>query len=212
MNSLLERIADWQGSASLDEVFDFCDRLCRTYLEANAELRSELRKAVAAQPKVRNSLLHNSLDQVGPGGYLVQAAKRAEITIERTLLELAKIGYADIRKAVRWGEGIAIKDAEGNEAISNGVAMLDSAEIDDDTAAAIAEVAQTRDGIKIKFHDKLGALEKIGKHLGMFPTKVEMSGKDGGPIETVELSPLEAARRLAFAWEKGLQALKEKAE
>ncbi len=140
------------------------------------------------------------------------AAKRAEITIERTLLELAKIGFADIRKAVRWGEGIAVKDAEGNEAISNGVAMLDSAEIDDDTAAAIAKVAQTRDGIRIEFHDKLGALEKIGKHLGMFPAKVEVSGKDGGPIETRELSPLEAARRLAFAWEKGLRALEGKPE
>ncbi|WP_292534066.1 terminase small subunit [Methylocystis sp.] len=138
------------------------------------------------------------------------AAKRAEITIERTLLELAKIGYSDIRKAVRWGEGIAIKDAEGNEAISNGVAMLDSAEIDDDTAAAIAEVAQTRDGIKIKLHDKLGALEKIGKHLGMFVDRHEHTGKEGGPIETRELSPLEAARRLAFAWEKGLRALEGK--
>ncbi len=140
------------------------------------------------------------------------AAKRAEVTIERTLLELAKIGYSDIRKAVRWGEGIVIKDVDGNEAISNGVAMLDSAEIDDDTAAAIAEVAQTRDGIKIKFHDKLGALEKIGKHLGMFVDRHEHSGKDGGPIETRELSPLEAARRLAFAWEKGLRALEEKSE
>lgn len=36
----------------------------------------------------------------------------------------------------------------------------------------------------------------------------ELTGKDGGPIETVDLSPLEAARRIAFAlakgeWEKG---------
>ncbi len=135
------------------------------------------------------------------------AAKRAEITIERTLLELAKIGYVDIRKAVRWGEGIAIKDGEGNETISNGAAMLDSAEIDDDTAAAIAEVAQTRDGVKIKFHDKLGALEKIGKHLGMFVDRHELTGKDGGPIEVADLSPLEMARRIAFSLEKGRRAL-----
>jgi hypothetical protein len=31
----------------------------------------------------------------------------------------------------------------------------------------------------------------------------ELTGKDGGPIETVDLSPLEAARRIAFALEKG---------
>jgi hypothetical protein len=48
MKSLLERVADWQGSPSGDEVFDFCDSLCRAYLEASADLRSELRKAVAA--------------------------------------------------------------------------------------------------------------------------------------------------------------------
>jgi phage terminase small subunit len=83
--------------------------------------------------------------------------------------------------------------------------MLDSAEIDDDTAAAIAEVSQTRDGIRIKFHDKLGALEKIGKHLGMLVDRHEHTGKNGGPIETVELSPLEAARRIIFALEKGLR-------
>jgi phage terminase small subunit len=34
--------------------------------------------------------------------------------------------------------------------IANGVAMIDSSELDDQTAAAIAEVAQTHDGIKIK--------------------------------------------------------------
>lgn len=130
------------------------------------------------------------------------AAKRAEITIERTLLELAKVGYADIRKAVSWGAAIAVDDGDGGEKISNGVAMLDSAEIDADTAAAISEVAQTRDGIRVKFHDKLSALEKIGKHLGMFTDKLEMTGRDGGPIETCDLTPLELARRLAFVFEK----------
>ncbi len=53
------------------------------------------------------------------------------------------------------------------------------------------------------------ALELLGKHLGMFVDRHEHSGKDGGPIEMRELTPLEAARRLAFAWAKGEQALKE---
>jgi hypothetical protein len=50
--------------------------------------------------------------------------------------------------------------------VANGVAMIDSSELDDQTAAAIATVAQTRDGIKIKFHDKRAALMDIGRHLG----------------------------------------------
>jgi phage terminase small subunit len=140
------------------------------------------------------------------------AAKRAEITIERTLLELAKIGYADIRKAVRWGDGVAVKDVDGNETISNGVSMMDSAAIDDDTAAAIAEVAQTRDGIRVKFHDKLAALDKIGKHLGMFSERVELTGKDGGPIETKgdQALTIEMARKIAFLLETGRRAMEGK--
>ena len=93
------------------------------------------------------------------------------------LEELAKIGFADIRKAVQWGKGLAVPDETGEMRVANGVAMIDSSELDDQTAAAIAEVAQTRDGIKIKFHDKRAALMDIGRHLGMFKERVEMTGK-----------------------------------
>jgi phage terminase small subunit len=108
------------------------------------------------------------------------AAKRAEITIERTLLELAKIGYADIRKAAKWGSALSVKNDDGEQVVVTDVAVLNSDEIDDDTAVAIAEVSRTKEGIKIKMHDKLGALEKIGKHLGMFIDKVEHSGAVAG--------------------------------
>jgi hypothetical protein len=66
------------------------------------------------------------------------------------------------------GKGLAVPDETGEMRIANGVAMIDSSELDE-TAAAIAEVAQTRNGIKFKFHDKRAALMDIGRHLGMFP-------------------------------------------
>jgi hypothetical protein len=37
--------------------------------------------------------------------------------------------------------------------------------VDDDTAATVSEVWQTNQGIRFKFHDKLQALEKLGRHL-----------------------------------------------
>lgn len=111
-------------------------------------------------------------------------ADRTEITQDRVLRELAKIGFADIRKAVKWGDGIPVTDAESGEVvISNGIALVGSEQIDDDTAAAISEVVQTREGFKIKMHDKKGALVDIGRHLGMFPNKTELTGKDGGPLQ-----------------------------
>ncbi|CAB5643893.1 MULTISPECIES: terminase small subunit [Pseudomonas] len=98
---------------------------------------------------------------------------RTKITQEMVLKELAKIGFSDIRKVVRWGETMvrmADADDEGAEDMVpyHGLALIDSTEIDDDTAAAIAEVSQGRDGLKVKLHDKKGALVDIGRHLGMF--------------------------------------------
>jgi phage terminase small subunit len=37
----------------------------------------------------------------------------------------------------------------------------------------------------LKLHDKLKAADMLGKHLKMFTDKIEVSGKDGGPIETI---------------------------
>lgn len=129
---------------------------------------------------------------------LSRAAQKAGVTVERVMAELAKIGFSDIRKAVQWGEGIAVRDADGNDTIANGVALIGSSEIDDDTAAAISEVALTREGIRIKFHDKRAALVDLGKHLGMFRDKVELSGPDGGPIETANVGARDRiATRLA---------------
>ncbi len=98
---------------------------------------------------------------------------RTKITQEMVLKELVKIGFSDIRKVVRWGETMvrmADADDEGAEDMVpyHGLALIDSTEIDDDTAAAIAEVSQGRDGLKVKLHDKKGALVDIGRHLGMF--------------------------------------------
>jgi phage terminase small subunit len=105
------------------------------------------------------------------------AADRAEITQERVLRELGKIGFADIRKAVKWGDGLAVADIETGEVrIANGVALVGSEDIDDETAAAIAEISQTKEGLKVKFHDKKGALVDIGRHLGMFKDDKDKAG------------------------------------
>lgn len=131
-------------------------------------------------------------------------AERAGVTIDRIVAELAKIGFSDIRKIVRWhsariteqdnpdgGEVLVVKNV-----VTNLVEIIGSAEVDDETAGAISEISQNeKGGVKIKLHDKPGSLEKLGRHLGMFPGKVEVSGPGGGPIETISttMTPKEAA-------------------
>lgn len=113
-------------------------------------------------------------------------AERTDITADRVLKELAKIGFADIRKAIKWqgtlvteedqpdgGDTLVIKNV-----VTNNVTLISSDEIDDETAAAISEISQNANGgIKLKMHDKKAALVDIGRHLGMFTDKVEHSGQ-----------------------------------
>jgi len=149
-------------------------------------------------------------------------SKRTEITADRVLQELAKIGFADIRKAVKWGATVmvpvtpdepgaeivrAIDPMEDDERLMavrahTPIALIPSDQIDDDTAAAIAEIRQTKEGLAIKMHDKRGALVDIGRHLGMFKDKLELSG---GLTKAEELSDDELAA-LAAGRSKGVAA------
>lgn len=53
----------------------------------------------------------------------------------------------------------------------------------------------------------LKGAELLGKHLKMFTEKVEHTGKDGGPIETKEVSAIEKARAVANLLEEGARQL-----
>jgi phage terminase small subunit len=116
-------------------------------------------------------------------------SNRTEITQDRVLLELARIGFADIRNAVSWGRSPV--DTQAEEAEPNGlgiypVELMPSSEVDDDTAAAISEVSLTAQGVKLKTHDKLAALDKIARHLGML--NGSGAGDDEAPSLTININ------------------------
>lgn len=132
------------------------------------------------------------------------AAERAEITVAEVLRELKKIGFADIRKAVKWRSNVLATtiddDGTPHPYYTSNVELVGSDDVDDDTAAAIAEISQTdKGGLKVKFHDKRAALVDIGKHLGMFKERIEHSGPNGGPVPmiTTDMTPQQAAEAFA---------------
>lgn len=103
----------------------------------------------------------------------LERSKRTEITQDMVLREYAKLGFADIRKAVRWGDVPVGTDENGNAEWP--IELVPSLEIDDDTAAAISEVSLSASGLKVKMADKKGALDSMAKHLGMFVDKVDIN-------------------------------------
>lgn len=112
--------------------------------------------------------------------------QKLEITAERVLNELALIGFCNMKDYMRVG--------------ADGDPYLCFSELTRDQAAALAEVTveDFKDGrgedardvrrVKFKLADKRAALVDMGKHLGMFKEKIEVTGKDGGPMQHEEVS------------------------
>ncbi|MFC3227351.1 terminase small subunit [Marinibaculum pumilum] len=120
-------------------------------------------------------------------------AERVEINADQVVLELRRIGMSDPR---------ALFDADGR--------LLPVKDWPDDIARAVSsfEVVTKRipgtDPVevehvaKVRFWPKTDALGLLGKHLGMFVNRHELTGKGGGPIETkrAELTPEELRAEL----------------
>lgn len=127
-------------------------------------------------------------------------ARRAEVTVEQVVREYARIGFSDIRRAVNWHAVTSEMSEMDEEGIPktqtvNEVALVASDEIDRDTARAIAEISQTKEGaLKVKFHDKKGALDSIARHLGMFVDRHEIRT---GSLDEVTDDALDERVRMA---------------
>jgi phage terminase small subunit len=114
-------------------------------------------------------------------------------TVEKVLAEYAKIGFADIKDYLEYKTAKTVVDYDvetGNPIFDYRqiVDTIDSAQVD---GSVIQEISISKDGtFKFKLHDKKGALDMIGKHLGMFTEKVELSGHNGGPLQVIDTSGL----------------------
>lgn len=102
---------------------------------------------------------------------------RIEVTQDDVARELALLGFSNM---LDYAE---IQD--------DGLAVVDLSKLTRDQAAAISEMTvedrevegrRIGNKVKIKLVDKRGALVDLGKHLGMFPNRHELTGKDGGPV------------------------------
>lgn len=154
---------------------------------------------VAASAAVR--LLRNVKVQAYMKERQKKLQERTEITQDRVLLELAKIGFSngsDFAKVVTkprkrkvWND--ATQKYEEKEVEEQFVELINTDELPADKRAAIAAIKEGKYGIEVTSCDKVKALELIGKHLGMFKDKVEISGQVNNPMEgltTEELKKL----------------------
>lgn len=80
--------------------------------------------------------------------------ERTQITADRVIEELARIAFARIDQVV--------------ECTGQTVTIRSFADLPEEVLAAVESVQKTKDGIKVKFHNKIAALDQLGRHLGIF--------------------------------------------
>lgn len=152
---------------------------------AQAAIRAGLSAKTARQQAAR--LLSNVDIQAAIAAGQAARSERTEITADRVLTELAKLGFANMADYMRIGP--------------DGDPHLDFSGLTRDQAAALQEVtvedyvdgrgedAREVKRVKFKLADKRAALVDIGRHLGMFRDRVEHTGRDGQPLIPAETDP-----------------------
>lgn len=108
-----------------------------------------------------------------------ERSERTGIRADRVLSELAKIGFANM---------LDYLDVDGDDVrvVLQGISR--------DQAAAISEIVieERQHGeigkrVKFKLLDKRAALVDIGRHIGMFVDRHELTGADGKSIEVTQI-------------------------
>lgn len=121
-----------------------------------------------------------------------EAEDECIVSAKDVLRELKRIGFADIKDflSFRTGKKVVEYDEDGEPIIDYGqiIEVKDSNEVD---GKAIQEVSLNAKGVfTFKLHDKMAALDKLGKHLGMFKDKIEISGQLNNPMEELTTEEL----------------------
>ncbi len=137
---------------------------------------------------------------------------RTEITQDRVLEELALLAFSDlshyqvdVKGNVTLAPGAPPGAMRAVQSIKREISSIGTGEdADGDGPIVMAKV-------EIKLWDKPGPLKLAGRHVGLFPDRIEVSGKDGGPIKTMEVSKEEALEALRAVLPKAPAANKEPA-
>jgi len=104
---------------------------------------------------------------------------RNMVTVERVIAEYAKIAFSDIKDflSFRTEQTVVEHDKITGEPIIDYAQIIEMNGSDQVDGTMIQEVSISPKGVfSFKLHDKKGALDMIGKHLGMFTDKLEVNG------------------------------------
>lgn len=141
----------------------------RAYRAAYPAVKRDEAAAVNASKMLRNTKVVDYISE-----RMEERQKRTEITQDRVLQELAAIAFVDVTEIV------SIKQ--------NTVFIKNTDALTDAQKKAIAGIKTAKDGsVEVKMNDKRAALELLGRHLGMWNDKLEVSGVEAAQSKLDDL-------------------------
>lgn len=102
----------------------------------------------------------------------IELQNKLEITQEKVLQELASIAFAN---------GADFAKIEDNDTVK----MIPTDELSSEKLPAIAGIKANQYGVEVKLHDKVKALELLGKYLGTFEGNGAQSQAENNLLEAI---------------------------
>ena len=161
----------------------------RAYKEAYPHVKNDNTAAAAAARLMNVPEIKEYIDE-----RIKDRLERIEVTQDDVIQELAAVAFANgseyakvVTKPVMMktpdGDYVPALDSEGNQMYYQAVEITETDELSRRQIKAIS-------GIKQGKNDKVKALELLGRHLGMFKDKVEVSGNVNNPFEGLSTEQL----------------------
>lgn len=133
----------------------------RAYRVAYPNVKKDDTAAVNGSKLLRNTKVAKYIQE-----RMQERQQRTEVTQDRVVQELAAIAFA---KATDY---VTVK-SNGSAAV---VMIRSTDDLTEEQIRAIAGIKEGANGIEIKLNDKEKALELLGRHLGMWNDKINVSG------------------------------------
>jgi phage terminase small subunit len=151
------------------------EQFCREYLidlnGTQAAIRAGYSEKTANEQAARllaNVSVRSLIDELKAG-----RAERTEITSDRVLKEIGRLAFADIRSVFdESGQLLPVHMLPSEVAASIASIEVVTSKVPGGESVDVEHTA------KIKFWDKRGSLELLGRHLKMFTDKVEVEVSD----------------------------------
>lgn len=154
----------------------------RAYKAAYPNVKKDDVAAAAATRLLKDVKVQEYIDK-----RMKDREKRTEVTQDMVVRELAAIAFSDASNYARViekqavittesGQRIPLVDENGQPVMINDVELTLTDSLSDEQKKALSGIKRGKHGIEVASCDKVRALELLGRHLGMFKDKVEVSG------------------------------------